>query len=285
MQHRYHDPSTGATLALSVGGTTAERRFFEERSTPLLTIAWNRGPAQTVWVDDTPLTVPPNGVVTLMVSQTYRFERPASLVYWRFNREFYCIVDHDREVSCVGLLFYGSHGTTVLEPGVDDQRRLGALLPVFEDEFGSVDTIQGEMLRTLLKRLIIILTRLARASTVGDALTQPQLDVLRRFNLLVENNYRTLHRVSDYAALLHKAPKTLANLFAAHGERTPLQVIQERIVIEAKRLLLYTDKSVKQIGGELGFIDAGTFSRFFKAIVSASPLEFRSNRGGLAPRV
>ena len=269
---------------LSVGSATAERRFFEERSKPLLTIAWNRGPAQTVWVDDAPLEVPPDGVVTLMVSQTYRFERPASLVHWRFNREFYCIIDHDREVSCVGLLFYGSHGTTVLAPGVDDQRRLRALLPVFEDEFGSVDPIQGEMLRALLKRLIIILTRLARATTVGDALTQPQLDVLRRFNLLVENNYRTLHRVSDYAALLHKAPKTLANLFAAHGERTPLQVIQERIVIEAKRLLLYTDKSVKQIGGDLGFTDAATFSRFFKGIVSTSPLEFRSNRGGLVPR-
>ena len=74
---------------------------------------------------------------------TYRFERPASLVLWRFNREFYCIVDHDREVSCVGLLFYGSHGTTVLEPGDDDQRRLSALLPVFEDEFGAVDTISA----------------------------------------------------------------------------------------------------------------------------------------------
>ncbi len=281
MLHTYHDPTTNGSLTLSVGEPVAERRFFDERRTPLLTIAWNRGPLQTLWVDEAPLAVQANAAVTLMVSQTYRFERPADVVLWRFNRDFYCIVDHDREVSCVGLLFYGSHGTTVLSPQADDLRRLTTLLTVFEDEFQTRDTIQGEMLRTLLKRLVILLTRLARASAIGDTLTQPQLDVVRQFNLLVENRYRTLHRVSEYASLMHKSPKTLANLFAAHSERTPLQVIHDRIAIEAKRLLIYTDKGVKQIAGELGFADAATFSRFFKTAVGSSPQEFRTTRGGL----
>ena len=280
--HQFHDASSSATFTLSIGATTSERHFFKERQTPLLSIAWNRGAPQTLWVDEIPVVIPVDALVTLMVSQTYRFERPGDLVLWRFNRDFYCIVDHDREVSCVGLLFYGSHGTTVLEPSDDDVRRLASLLAVFEDEFETRDTIQGEMLRSLLKRLIILLTRLARAATIGDALTDRQLDVVRQFNLLVENHYRTLHRVSDYASRMNKAPKTLANLFAAHAERSPLQVIHERIVIEAKRLLLYTDKGVKQIGSDLGFADAATFSRFFKTTAGVSPLEFRSSRGGLA---
>lgn len=54
------------------------------------------------------------------------------------------------------MLFYGSHGTTILEPGDDEPHRLSALLTVFEDEFGSVDTMQCERLRTLLERLIIV---------------------------------------------------------------------------------------------------------------------------------
>lgn len=281
MLHQFHDPASGGVLTLSVGEAQATRRFFEERQTPLLSIAWNRGPAQMLWVDAVPITVPTDALVSLMVSQTYRFERPVDVVLWRFNRDFYCIVDHDREVSCVGLLFYGSHGTTVLQHGADDLRRLRTLLTVFEDEFQTRDSIQGEMLRTLLKRLIILLTRLARAM-IGDRLSQPQIDVVRQFNLLVENNYRTLHRVSEYAALMNKSPKTLANLFAAHSERTPLQVIQERIAIEAKRLLIYTDKGVKQIASELGFADAATFSRFFKGAAGAGPQEFRAARGGIA---
>ncbi len=282
MLHEYRDQGSGGILTLSIGEDRAERQFFKERSTPLLSIGWNRGPAQRVWVDEVPMEVPTDALVTLMVSQTYRFERPADVVLWRFNRDFYCIVDHDREVSCVGLLFYGAHGTMVLQPGADDLRRLRTLLTVFEDEFQTRDTIQGEMLRTLLKRLIILLTRLARATNIGASLTPPQLDVVRQFNLLVENNYRTLHRVSEYAALMHKSPKTLANLFAAHAERTPLQVIQERIAIEAKRLLLYTDKGVKQIAAEIGFADAATFSRFFKSEAGTSPQEFRSTSAGLA---
>lgn len=281
MLHDYHDPTTNGSLTLSVGEPVAERRSFNERKTSLLSIAWNRGPSQALWVDEAPFELPANTVVTLMVSQTYRFERPGDVVLWRFNRDFYCIVDHDREVSCVGLLFYGSHGTTVLSPQADDLRRLTTLLTVFEDEFQTRDAIQGEMLRTLLKRLIILLTRLARASAIGDTLTQPQLDVVRQFNLLVENRYRTLHRVSEYASLMHKSPKTLANLFAAHAERTPSQVIHDRIAIEAKRLLIYTDKGVKQIAGELGFADAATFSRFFKSAVGSSPQDFRTTRGGL----
>ena len=136
------------------------------------------------------------------------------------------------------------------------------------------------MLRTLLKRLIILLTRVARTAEVSDKFSPPQLDLVRRFNLLVEQNYRSLHRVSGYASLLNKSPKTLANLFASHTDVTPQQVIHLRIATEAKRLLLYTDKSAKQVSGELGFPDPASFSRFFKGVVGASPHEFRSSRGG-----
>lgn len=283
MQHEYHDSDSGGMLTLSIGDSKAERRFFRERSKPLLSIGWNCGAAQTLWVDEVACIVSANALMTLMVSQTYRFERPTDLVLWRFNRDFYCIVDHDREVSCVGLLFYGSHGTMVLEPGADDVTRLSRLLAVFVDEFQTRDTIQGAMLRTLLKRLIILLTRLARARMIGDTLSASQLDVVRHFNLLVENHYRRLHRVSEYASLMHKSPTTLANLFAAHAERSPLRVIHERVAIEAKRLLIYTDKGVKQIASELGFADAATFSRFFKGAVGTNSVEFRNSRGRVAP--
>lgn len=275
MLFRYVDESTGGTLTLAINEVVAERMFFSERHAPQLTIAWNRGPAQILTVDEIPRRVPANAVVSLTVSQSYRFERPADVVIWRFNRDFYCIVDHDREVSCVGLLFYGSHGVSVIEPSSDDIRRLEALLPVFVDEFATPDGVQGEMLRTLLKRLIILLTRILRSTHIGDTLTPPQLDVVRQFNLLVENHYRSMHKVSDYAALMNKSPKTLANLFAAHADRTPLQVIRERICVEAKRLLIYTDKGVKQIGSDLGFSDTATFSRFFKGAAGTGPQDFR----------
>ncbi len=277
--HRFFTPATGATFTLGTGAPAAEQHFAGSLAAPLLSIVWNRGNAQTLWVDEVPVIVPTNAIVTLIPSQHYRFESPAAVVRWQFNREFYCIIDHDPEVSCAGLLFYGSSGPMLLTPDADVLRRLCLMLAVFEDEFRTHDAIQGEMLRTLLKRLIIILTRVARVSAHGSAVSHPQLDMIRRFNVLVEDNYRRLHRVSEYAALLHKSPKTLANLFAAHSRQTPLQIIQERIAMQARRLLLYSDKSVKQIASELGFAESATFSRFFKTMATCSPQEFRASRG------
>lgn len=79
----------------------------------------------------------------------------------------------------------------------------------------------------------------------------------------------------DYANLLNKSPKTLSNLFKKYGNKSPLQIIQDKKVLEARRLLYYTDKSVKEIAYEIGFEDIQTFSRFFKKIEGVSPSNFK----------
>jgi AraC-like DNA-binding protein len=90
------------------------------------------------------------------------------------------------------------------------------------------------------------------------------MDIIRRFNLLVEASFREKHSVKEYADFLNKAPKSLANLFKKLGSNTPLQFIQNRLLLEAHRLLKYSDKSISDIGYELGFSDIQAFSRFFK---------------------
>ena len=82
-------------------------------------------------------------------------------------------------------------------------------------------------------------------------------------------------QVQDYADLLFRSPKTLSNLFASCGVPSPLRIIHERIEAEAKRLLLYTPKSAKEISELLGFEDLSTFSRFFKKMTGESVSNFR----------
>jgi AraC-like DNA-binding protein len=240
-----------------------------------LTIAWNTGDEQVVTIDSVEYAFPKQTVLPLMVNQSFDFSHPASIVAWQFDRAFYCIVDHDKEVSCVGFLFYGAKDPLFLRLDTAEQRKFDALLMVFDDEFSTKDAIQGEMLRMLLKRLIIKLTRLAKEQYLAPALSDKDLDIVRRFNLLVENHYRKHHAVSDYADLLNKSPKTLSNLFALYNQQSPLQIIHQRIALEAKRLLLYTDKSAKEIAFELGFEEVPHFSRFFKKQVGVAPIEFK----------
>jgi len=273
------DQKTGGDLLLFSGEQNLDRFFYSrDKEKKYFTIAWNHGEKQTITIDGVAHDFMPHTIIPLMFNQSFYFERAADIVAWQFNREFYCIIDHDAEVSCVGFLF-GMGDQLFISLDDPAQYKLKLLLDVFIEELNTRDNIQTDMLMMLLKRLIITVTRLAKSKYVPDPKLQDQrLDVFRKFNLCVEGNFRTEHSVNYYARLLNKSPKTLSNIFSLYNNKTPLQVIQERIIIEAKRLLYYTGKSVKQITYELGFEDPAYFSNFFKKHTSLSPLDFRSSK-------
>lgn len=248
-------------------------KFSEEVA--LLTIAWNRGEDQKVWIDDVAYNFPSHTVLPLLANNVFRFSDTEQVVAWQFNREFYCIIDHDKEVSCAGFLFYGSLDYLFIKLDEQYKKKLNLLVQVFEEEFSEEDNIQGEMLRMLLKRLIIIVTRLGKQQYLSEDLTVVDSDIVRSFNLLVEKNFRKFHQVQDYASMLNKSPKTLTNLFAKYSHDAPLQVIKNRIVLEAKRLLKYSNKTSKEIAFDLGFEEPASFSRFFKNQVGESPSVFQ----------
>lgn len=275
MRYEYHDPASGGQLLMTADEPDFARYFFRERNKLFNALVWNRGDAQSLTIDELRFEVPANAFFALNVSHSFRLERSEDAVIWQFNREFYCIVTHDAEVSCSGLLFYGWREGEPIFLDEKDIRSFGLLVEVFKEEFQNRDNIQGEMLRVLLKRLIIKLTRLVKTQAHADVLSLNELDTVRQFNMLVENNYKRLHQVQEYANLMFKSPKTLSNLFAKYSEKTPLQVISERIFLESKRLLLYTDKPAGEIGYELGFGEAAHFSRFFKKMAGESPSEFK----------
>ncbi|MGJ8684959.1 MAG: helix-turn-helix domain-containing protein [Nonlabens sp.] len=197
------------------------------------------------------------------------------LIAFVFNREFYCIQHSDSEVSCMGLLFYGSSSAPIINLFPKEQASFNAMLVIFQEEFETRDHIQGEMLRTLLKRMLITSTRLIKQETHKADLSIKQVDLIRKYNILVEQHFKEKHQVADYADLLFKSPKTLSNFFKKHNARSPLKIINDRIASEAKRLLRYSDKSAEQIAYELGYNEPSHFSKFFKTQVGKSPLSYR----------
>lgn len=192
-----------------------------------------------------------------------------------FDSNFYCIFGHDGEVSCSGLLFNGTSEVLRLRLS---EARTAALQGVVDDlraEYEVADGLREEMLRMQLKRFIIICTRIARERFEIGADREKLFDTVRRYYVLVDEHFRTRKRVQEYAELLHRSPKTLTNLFASCGQPSPLSVIHDRINAEARRLLLYTSKSAKEIGYLLGYDDTAAFSRFFAKMNGESITEFR----------
>ena len=276
MRYAYTDHHTGGLFRVHLREERLGRDPYAEAAEAPCTIVWNRGSAPAEFhLDAVPHALHPDEVTMITAAQSFAFDPASELVVWQFNREFYCIVDHDREVSCAGLLFYGTRGRVVVRLDDTERRRFELLLAVFEDEYREADNLQGEMLRMLLKRLIVKLTRLYKQQALDGSLPGEELDAVRQFGLLVELHFRENHQVQDYADLMHKSPKTLANLFGQHAQRTPLQVIQERIALEARRMLIYTDQTAAEIGYALGFGEPAHFSRFFKRKVGEAPGAFR----------
>lgn len=239
---------------------------------------WNRGMPITLEVNFIPIEIPANAIFSISPGQKVCIDNPVNdYLVIQFNREFYCIQDHDQEVSCNGILFNGALPAPVLVLNQEEQRSFGILLEVMTEEFNQRDEVQLEMLRTMLKRFIIKCTRLAKQQFAEQASSVSEYDLVRNFSMLVEKNFRHLHRVNEYADLLNKSSKTLSNAFKTLGEKSPLQIIHERIILEAKKLLVYTDKSAKEIAFELGFSDPVQFARLFKNETGSAPVEFKKS--------
>ncbi len=137
------DPSNKGILRLTYHRSSLQKLFFQERNEKLLAILWNRGKKQKIMIDELILDFPPNHFLCLMVNQSFKIENAEDIVIWQFDKQFYCIVDHDKEVSCVGFLFYGSRDIFFIELPQSESKKLEMLLYVFVDEFQEKDNIQA----------------------------------------------------------------------------------------------------------------------------------------------
>ena len=245
----------------------------------LYKIVWCKDNAATIQIDGYELSLEQDQVIfctPLNVMQVGLDTR--GLVAFVFNKEFFCIQTHDEQVSCNGFLFFGSAQPQIVQLSEKEKRHFSTLLHFFEEDLSIKDQLQGEMLRSLLKRLLILSTRMVKKEVLQPDITNAQLDTIRQYNLLVEKHFREKHQVRDYADLLYKSPKTLSNLFHKYGGKTPLAIIHERILLEARRLLLYSDKTMEEIAFLLGYQDPGHFSKFFKKHEGLSPTIFKKEK-------
>ncbi len=192
-----------------------------------------------------------------------------------FKRDFYCIQTHDSEVACNGVLFNNIYETPFVKPCKKDTQKLDFILESLIDEFQLQETAKYDMLQAYLKQFIINTVRIKQENhTIKEGI---ETRLFKDFSLLVEQNFKQLHSVTAYANRLGLSPKSTTKHFQKIGSKTPSDFIKDRILLEAKRMLIYTDKSVKEIAFELGFNDPAYFTRYFKKAVLKSPLQFKKD--------
>lgn len=237
---------------------------------------WVKSGSLTLEVDHLPMRLEKNEIVSLTPLHHVAFQEvEGEYLTLLFNSNFYCIYGHDNEVSCNGFLFNGTSRLMQLRLTETQAALLSEITEKMSGEYAVCDNLREEMLRILLKRFIITCTRLARDKFEVTPDREKSFDIVRQYYVLVDTHFKEKKRVQEYADLLHRSPKTLSNLFSAYRLPSPLAVIHERVEAEAKRLLLYSTKSAKEIADILGFEDLSAFSRFFKNKTGESLTDFR----------
>lgn len=261
---------------LNLKSNTDESVF--KNNSDSFSVFWSENKSNTLIIDGVKYVLKPNQMVFLTEMHKVDIREVEDVQCIRFNRNFYCIDNHDSEIGCKGVLFFGASRVPIVNLDDSNRKKMEILWTVFKAELESKDQLQLEMLQMLLKRFLILSTRIFKDENQIVNQEETKLDVIRNFSYLVEVHYKTKHTVAEYADLMNKPAKSLTNLFAQHIHKTPLQIIQDRVFLEARRILINSEKSIKETAFELGFEDIQSFSRFFKNKQGISPKEFRENR-------
>jgi len=157
---------------------------------------------------------------------------------------------------------------------VGDLRRCFEMLLA---EFERARAGRALALEGLLKTILALVLRVADVcgqSVEEGAGTHRRL--VSRFRELVERDFAENRSLSDYASALNVSQSRLRNACLNVTDQSPMQIVHARILLEAKRELLYTSKSVSEIAYAIGFEDPAYFTRFFSQRTGSSPSRFRS---------
>ncbi len=188
----------------------------------------------------------------------------------RFREEFLPDPSH--------LLFSQFTGHTALQLTQEQAAGIEAYFSLLRCEFKHADPYHLPALRHLLAAFIAKLEelRLLHSRMMPQDFTRT-LGIWNRFNTLIEQKFKTEHAVSFYAAELGLSPRKLGDVVKLYTGKYVSEVIDERLIAEAKRRILFSNLTIKEIAFELGFEEHSYFSKVFKKFTGKTPSDFKPN--------
>jgi AraC family transcriptional activator of pobA len=208
--------------------------------------------------------------------------KPGQMHYWELSDDVDGFVFfHSREFFDRGFIslsikdfhFYNSfQGTPCFKLNENQLNKIKFIMNELVTEYVKNDFLKWQKIHSLI---LLVYIEISRVKTpLGNIKNQTYLTKLIQFEDLIEENFRNEKFVKEYASKLNITEKHLNRVTKSCIGKTSTQLICERIILEAKRMLFYSNLNVTQIGEELGYFDNSYFVRFFKKNVGMTPLAF-----------
>ncbi|OCX54625.1 AraC family transcriptional regulator [Mucilaginibacter sp. PPCGB 2223] len=277
------DPHNG-NLAFKLFAFADNSHFDHIQRLNYYSLIWIKQGAGKVKADFSEYYFAPGTLFGFTPYQPFMFatDEPVQGTVLNFHPDFFCIHKHQPEVACNGVLFNNIYQPPFVWVNEQSKNTFDLLLGQMQTEIQNAALAQHELLLSYLKIFLITASRLKtdqHNDTQGSANMAKEPFILQNLKNYIEQHYKTHHSPGDYAELLNITPRALARITKTHFNKTLSDLIAERIIIEAKRELYLSNKSVKEIAYELGYEDEHYFSRFFKNNADISPQLYRDTVG------
>lgn len=232
----------------------------------------------THFLDFEPINIQPYSLLFIDKDRVHQFDQ--LLKYdgrvLIFTEDFFCTTETDTKFLRSSILFNHLAGHPTIKLNITDLEKYTNICENIIEELSlPVDNSKHILLKNLLHNFLLLAEREKRKLGFTELNKGADLDYTLLFRDLLEINYTQLKSVNDYAKIICISEKRLGQATSKVLGKSPKEIINDRILLEAKRLLVHTNLSIKEIGQDLGFEDPAYFVRYFKKNTETTPVEFR----------
>jgi len=233
----------------------------------------------THFVDFEPIKVEPYSLLFIDKDRVHQFDQllkyDGQVII--FTDNFFCTTETDTQFLRSSILFNDIADKPTIKLTKNDFEKYTSIAKNITEELDLPnDNSKPIIVKNLLHNFLLLTEREKRKQGFTELKKGADLDYTLLFRDLLENNYHKLKSVTDYAQLIFISEKRLAQATTKVLGKTPKEIINDRILLEAKRLLVHTHLSIKEIGQNLGFEDPAYYIRYFKKNTETTPVEFRN---------
>lgn len=240
-------------------------------------IIWFRKGGNTHFVDFKPVKIKEDTLLFLNKDMVHRFDKNGNFEAKAllFTENFFCKNDEHSKFLRKSSLFNDFFSVSQIAVQASKTPFSEVFQQIEKELQRDKDGVQSDILRNLLYNVLLYATREIENTAILNTKKDIDFEVFLRFKDLLDHHFKQQKKVSDYTTALGVTEKKLNQITTKITDKSPKKIIDERTMLEAKRLLAYTHDSVKEIGYFLGFDEPTNFIKFFKKHDQNTPLEFR----------
>jgi AraC family transcriptional activator of pobA len=241
-------------------------------------IFWYQKGTANHFVDFKPVKVRPNSILFVNKHRVQMLDPKGGYdgKFLLFTDTFFEMYPDDSRYLGNNILF-----NDFLDEPVINIKNSSPIISVFRDIESELlrpdDSVHYHLLHNLLHNFLLLSERERRKGGFSEIQKGEDLDYTVLFKKLLDDKFRTVKSVSGYSVLMSVSEKKLNRATTLTLGKTPKVLIDERVVLEAKRMLVHTNNSIKEIGFNLGFEEPTNFIKYFRKHEGKTPIEFRKS--------